>query len=766
MINPEIQVLIFSIAAGILLFIIMFINYKMQKSNNELRLYISRPVIIGCVSTVAYVIFLWCENHNSAVFFDSLFFIGTDWLAMCMFIFSVVYTKVCIRFKNVVLKIWIVLCSIDSISLLINNFTFHMFDLVSMRSYSGIIYWGNDFKPLHYVHLGLCYVMVLCTLFNFFYRTLTSTSFYKRKYAAILITYCIVILANCVCYTVNTPFDCSVLFYVILAGFICYYTTYGFPKKLLDQCLQAVNETVSDGIVYYDINGRCVYANTIAKRIFEKKGIFSYLDSEKYLEKWMIKHSESSSYLKGIDKFVVNGEDQFFDVEYNVEYRRDNKVGYVIKFINRTEEHIRIEREEYISTHDELTDIYNRNGFFQAVDRYIKENGCSDMVMLCSNIKDFKLINELFGDKTGDEILIKQAEIFKVCVQNGGIYGRIVDDKFALFMKRADFSESSMEYYIDKFKFNVEGSLFNMRVFVGVYEPKGRVESSLAMYDKALMAINELSTDHNKIFSYYDSNLMEKILNKKNIADDFETAIDKGQIKLYLQPVVNKDRKIIGCEALCRWKHPLRGILLPGDFIPILENIGMIYQLDEYIWEESVKLLKKWNEKGFNDVYISVNVSVKDFFLSDIYKTFTRLVDDYDVAPKNVHIELTESVLMNDFKKAFELSEKLQNFGFQVAIDNFGNGYSSLNMLKDFQADVLKIDRALLKNASDFGRSQIILETILNMAKLLNMSVIGEGVELKDQYDVLKRIDCELFQGNYFSEPVDCEEFEKKLFNS
>lgn len=747
------------------------LSYSMYKNKNEYKSWIAKPVIAGILGTLSYCLFLLVgpEQHFFAVLFDSIFFISTDWLSMFMFLFAITYTGYFLKYRHNIAIISSICCLCDSISLFVNNFTHHMFDLVIKNDTFNHFYWANDFHFPHYIHLGMCYIMVGLTFVFFGVITKTSPKFYKSKYAGIFGAYVIVILANFTCYSLNFPIDFSVVLYGVLAGFICYYSTYTFPHKLLRLSLEAVNNTISDAVLYYDHDGNCIYANRAAKVLFADNEKFNRKKAEAYRHAWLIKHPdveesdcETEYYTKDLS---LDGKNLFLKVEYQRESVDERFAGSYMRLIDRTAEYDVYEKERYIATHDELTGIYNRNGFFEAVDRFNKKHGSENRLMLCSNIKDFKLINDFFGVEVGDSVLNKQAEFLINGSHADSIYGRLGDDRFGLYVCVENFSEPEMEIFIKGVKAITEGSVYKMHINVGVYDPQGRDESAQVMTDKALMAMSTINNDYNQIFAYYDSVLMEKLLNEKNIVTDFESAIENNQIKMYLQPIEHSDESEFGAEALCRWQHPLRGIMLPEDFLPILEKNGLIYQLDEFIWEQAFIKLSEWQKKGCNNCYISVNVSVKDFFFMDVYKTFTSLVEKYNVKPSMLHIEITESVLMSDFAKAFMLSNKLQKYGFIVAIDNFGSGYSSLNMLKDLQPSILKLDMALHKNLEEHVRNQVILIAVVDMAHSLNMKVVGEGVETKDQYEILKNLNCNIFQGNYFAEPMPASEFDEKIID-
>ena len=231
---------------------------------------------------------------------------------------------------------------------------------------------------------------------------------------------------------------------------------------------------------------------------------------------------------------------------------------------------------------------------------------------------------------------------------------------------------------------------------------------------------------------------------------------------MFLQPQVNAKGELYGAEALVRWQHAQRGLLSPAMFIDVLEKAGLIYKLDRYIWESAAQKLKEWKDKGAEQYHISVNISTKDFYFVDIYEIFTGLIEKYDIRPDRLNLEITETALMSDFDKNMEILKQLQEYGFKIEIDDFGSGYSSLNMLKDISADVLKIDMGFLRASENEAKGMDILESIIVLAGKLGMDVITEGVEMEKQLTMLSNMGCGIFQGYYFSKPIPTNEFEDK----
>ena len=283
------------------------------------------------------------------------------------------------------------------------------------------------------------------------------------------------------------------------------------------------------------------------------------------------------------------------------------------------------------------------------------------------------------------------------------------------------------------------------------------------LVDRAQLAIAGIKNEYNKCVAVYDDNLRKDKLWEQQITSELENALATGQIIPYFQPQYHADGHLKGGEVLVRWKHPKEGLIPPFRFIPIFEKNGMIATIDRYIWGEACRILKDWSNRtdGYEKLNLSINISAKDFYFMDIYEVITGLVKKYGIEPKHLHLEITESSVMNNTSEHIKTINKLRDYGFTFEMDDFGSGYSSLNMLKDMPVDVLKIDMVFLSKTDDIKKSSTILRSIVEMANKLEMPQITEGVETKEQFDMLKDMGCKLFQGYFFSKPVPLDEFEK-----
>jgi diguanylate cyclase (GGDEF)-like protein len=439
--------------------------------------------------------------------------------------------------------------------------------------------------------------------------------------------------------------------------------------------------------------------------------------------------------------------------------------GCYFMIYDKTAEIEQAQRERYRFTHDMLTHLYNREYFYECVEKRREEEPDETFCMVCTDIKDFKLINDLYGFDTGDCILVRLASVLEEFLPEDTICGRLVGDHFAFFIPKKQLQEELFAGKISTEIKSLASTEYSIRVHVGIYEVKPEDQDVAVMCDHANMAIGTIKNEYDCMIAYYDETMIEKAVSDNRLVSEFDAALAEGQFEMFLQSQIRANGTLVGAEALVRWRHPERGLIPPNEFIPIFEETGLIYRLDQRIWEFAAQKLREWRERGHGNLKISVNISARDFYYLDIYKCFTELVERYGIDPSMLNIEITETAIMMHPEKQLVLLEKLQAYGFHVEIDDFGSGYSSLNMLKNMHADVLKIDMGFLRETQNHKRTQIILNTIIELAKQLHMTVITEGVETEKQVSFLRDADCDIFQGYYFSRPVSVADFEKKYFD-
>lgn len=282
--------------------------------------------------------------------------------------------------------------------------------------------------------------------------------------------------------------------------------------------------------------------------------------------------------------------------------------------------------------------------------------------------------------------------------------------------------------------------------------------------DRASFAKTVLKDSYKSDYSVYDNKMGSTLIEVKKIEDDMYRALEEKEFKVYLQPKVDLQTGVIsGAEALVRWEHPEFGLLVPDRFIPIFEKNGFIVNLDKYVFEEVCLNISQWLKAGYDVVPVSVNVSRLHFLNSNFVSEYNKIKKKYMISDELIEIEITESVVFsNDNKEVFTVMRKFRDEGFEISMDDFGSGYSSLGLLKEMPIDTLKLDKMFLNDIEEYN-TQIIVGSIVNMAKNLNLNVVSEGVETLMQVDFLKDIGCDMAQGFVFARPKTIVEYEELI---
>lgn len=418
----------------------------------------------------------------------------------------------------------------------------------------------------------------------------------------------------------------------------------------------------------------------------------------------------------------------------------------------------------YRADYDMLTGIYNKTHFFEATRVLLKRHPEETYAFLRLDIEKFQLVNSFFGSSSGDGLLQYIAkEIRKFAGDTEQIaYGRIEADIFGICMPYRG-EETMLEFvrYM-RMRLGQYQLAFDVVPAIGIYVIRERDLSVDAMYDRANLAAKQCKGNYIENYAFYVDEMREDIVREQQIVNHMRHALDEEEFVLYLQPKYSlQDNRICGAEVLVRWAKPEGGMISPGEFIPIFERNGFITKLDYYVWEKTCKLLAGWIAGGKKPLPVSVNISRVSLYNPRLVEAICGLTDRYHIPRELLELELTESAYTTNPKAIKETMERLQKEGFSILMDDFGSGYSSLNVLKDIAVDVLKIDMKFLSDTDQEGRSQNILASVVRMAKWLNLPVIAEGVERREQVDFLHSVGCEYVQGFYFARPMPVSDYEK-----
>lgn len=414
---------------------------------------------------------------------------------------------------------------------------------------------------------------------------------------------------------------------------------------------------------------------------------------------------------------------------------------------------------------DSLTGLYSKAFFYQKVKERLAENPDHDYCIISTNIENFTLYNDSFGREAGDQLLKEAAELFQKYTGEGSVCGRYSGDRYLCMAEKKQ---------TDDLK-NTIGSILSDGLFkngqlsvkFGIYEITDRSITVEQMCDRALLVVDSISGKYDQHVAVYDDDMREKMLHEKVITDCMEEALAEKQFVVYYQPKINLEKSALtGAEALVRWIHPEWGFMSPAEFIPLFEKNGFISHLDEYVWECVCRQLKEWKDKGYPLVPVSVNVSRADIYHEHLVDIFRNLVEKYDIDPFYLHLEITESAYTENPDQIIETANQLRHLGFVIEMDDFGSGYSSLNILSQMSIDVLKLDYKFIQNELARPAEKSLIEDVINMAHRLCLTVVAEGVETREQEQRLRMAGCDIGQGFLFARPIPVDEFEKMLLNS
>lgn len=423
------------------------------------------------------------------------------------------------------------------------------------------------------------------------------------------------------------------------------------------------------------------------------------------------------------------------------------KIRETSSFINKVEK-------------DSLTGIYNKEFFYFKCTNLFKDFLTKNFTIVFVDIEKFKFVNDIYGSKEGDKLLKYTARVIEDIISEFGICGRSEADHFLMCVADIKNIENILKTISKRVsEFNKS---MNIVIRYGIYQVEDKEISIELMCDRAIIAAGMVRDKYHEKFAYYDDTVRKKLLQEQVLINDMKNSLENRRFKAYYQPKYDfKTEKIVGAEALVRWDHPQFGMIVPGIFIDLFEKNGFITKIDRFIWEEACKKLKEWSDNGYDNLSISVNVSRINLYNNNLADILLELVKKYNISPRALHLEITESAYTENSEQIIEGVKKLKKIGFVIEMDDFGTGYSSLNMLAKLPIDVLKLDMEFVHSIEKDKNSKIMLKVIMNLAKELNLVVVAEGVETEEQVYTLKNIGCQYAQGYYYSPPISEEKLDK-----
>lgn len=421
---------------------------------------------------------------------------------------------------------------------------------------------------------------------------------------------------------------------------------------------------------------------------------------------------------------------------------------------------------------DDITGGKNKREFERVATQMLKGEG--KFVVVYANINRFKLINDTYGDDVGDLVLRKVHKVIDdELLRWDEASGRIMADNFGMLMRFH--SMEKLEHRLARLNNQLasivdeEGDPYGIRMYYGVYPVSNKELPVSIMLEGANLALRKViqQPQHLMHVGVYDENERRLLGREKEIEMKMDKALANGEFVAFLQPKYELSNETIGgAEALVRWIDPVEGMVYPNEFIPLFEKNGFIVELDLYMFEQVCKLVESWKKKGYKIIPVSVNMSRGHFTIPGFFERYKKILSKYDVPERSIEIELTESLFYNEVSILTNLVNEIHDAGMLCSIDDFGSGYSSLNMLKNIEVDALKLDRVFFKEAEDDQRGKDVINSVLHLAQSLDLRTISEGVEIRDQVDYLKKMDCDYIQGFVFAKPMPIHEFELIAFEN
>ncbi len=425
-----------------------------------------------------------------------------------------------------------------------------------------------------------------------------------------------------------------------------------------------------------------------------------------------------------------------------------------------------LNRIEKASVTDPLTGVLNTMGFMKHGTLLYEKKRLADYTGLFLNIKSFRYINQRFGFKCGDDAMRKYANRIREQLQPEEYLARLGCDNYALLIHN-DHLDSIVEF-LQTVRVHVQLedfiNTFDLTSRIGIYAIRPEDTMNEVINRMTVACLLAKSSPLHKVVYFRDA-MLERFLHDKEITESFSSAIGSNEFVVYYQPKVSLDsQELCGCEALARWSRNGE-IIYPSDFASILEQEGSICVLDFYILENVCQSIRNWLDQGIEPVRISTNFSKIHLHNKNLGKDILRILERYNVDPKYIEIELTETSGYDDFEALSEFINTLKAHGIHTSIDDFGTGYSSLNLLTNLNIDHIKLDKSFIQSEHRSKSDEIVIKTIINMAEDLNMQVVCEGVETEEQANFLKTLRCPIVQGFFFDEPLSHNEFENRLKN-
>ncbi|KGR73982.1 EAL domain-containing protein [Ureibacillus sinduriensis] len=536
---------------------------------------------------------------------------------------------------------------------------------------------------------------------------------------------------------------------------------------------QVVIKSSKNGIIEIDKTGKITEMNEVAQSltgfgkntVIDEKSFFgSYL-------KWILQGRDFANVeIKIINE--VTGKQTITLFDGIPLYKSSGElIGAFAQLKDITERHNAKEQIRYLAFHDDLTGLPNRRSFQQSLNGTLsnlnKSGGTLSLFLL--DLDRFKFINDTLGHEKGDWLLIEVTKRLRHFLPDNAELFRMGGDEFTILLRNYEDQDeviSIAEGIIELFQrsFVIESYEFHMSTSIGISIYQGRENGAIPLFRRADTAMYRAKEMGKNNYVMYDSNMEHRFFEKLTFEQQLRQAIRQNEFELYYQPQYSLcTQEIIGLEALIRWNHPKFGLIMPNDIIPLAEELGIATLLGDFVLQKACEQLSHWKECGLQPVKVAINLSPQDFLSHTIVEKVQHSLNQSKIEPKFLELEITESMAM-DVSNAISIMKELNQIGVQIAIDDFGKGFSSLNYLKNFPIQRLKIDRSFVNDILANQNDAKIINAIIHLAHTLNLEVIAEGVETKEQAEFLSSLKCDEAQGYFYGKPMPLSDIEKLLF--
>ena len=692
-----------------------------------------------------------------------IYFLGMDTAVYSVWYFTHIYCDLG-KPKKIIQTLLFIFFGIDAVLYALNPFFTWSFTiekiLVENRAYFRLVpYLGQTY------HRVICYGLFFAVLVIFVVKTFKVTRVYKEKYRVILFSMIATVAVESYYIFSRQPLDLSMVGFGIFGLLVYFFALKYRPLKLLDRMLASMASEMPDALFFFDRSGECIWVNEPGKHLvgISKDNYDEVKDDLDFLFDNI--DLSDSGWSKRITLGTGDEEMNFFLSMKSVVNDKKKVIGSYLSVRDITEDQREMKREMYRATHDSLTGIYTKEYLYENIRKRLENDRNTDYMIGFIEVTNYKLINDVFGSEFGDYTIKHIADYISNNTSKKVLYGRLSTDSFGILLDKDTLNPDILEKRLENFTVKDDNLEHRILIHIGIYDINPDDETDIPLFfDSARLAATMIRDDYTKHIIYYDDKLRNELIHNQLISNQVKEAIETRQIRPYLQPIVDSRGMLAGAEALVRWIHPDEGFMNPGMFIPVFERNGLIADVDRHMWRCVCEILADWKKRGI-DNFISINISPKDFYYMDVVSELKKLVEEFGIEPVKLRVEITETAIMTGSVDILKLVKELREYGFIVEMDDFGSGYSSLNLLKDMDIDVIKIDMQFLKDSESNIKANTIIKNIINMSEDLGIDTLTEGVETARQYEKLYAMGCKLYQGYYFSKPVPLEDFEKQWFD-